>query len=67
MSIAKSTEITSASPESFDHAVAEGFKRASKTIDNIQRIWIKDMYADVHGDKIQEYRVAMKVTFLLKD
>jgi len=67
MSIAKNTEITASSPEGFEHAVHEGLSRAGKTIANIQRIWVKDMYANVDDGKIDEYRVNMKVTFLLKE
>jgi flavin-binding protein dodecin len=67
MSIAKVTEISAASPKSFDDAVAEGIKRASKTLKNIEGAWIQSMKVDVAKNKVTQYRVVMKVTFVLAD
>lgn len=67
MSVAKVTEIIASSTKSFDDAVEEGVKRADKTLKNIKSVWIKDQKAVVDGGKITEYRVVMKVSFVLKD
>lgn len=67
MSVAKVTEIISSSDKSFDDAVKEGVKRADKTLKNIKSVWVKDQKAMVDGGKISEYRVTMKVSFILKD
>jgi flavin-binding protein dodecin len=67
MSVAKVIEITAGSPTSFDDAVEEGIARASKTVSNIQGAWIKEQKVSVEGGKIVEYRVTMKVTFVLSD
>ena len=67
MSVAKVIEITAGSPTSFDDAVREGIERASKTISNIKGAWIKEQTLDVRDGKIVEYRVTMKVTFVLTD
>jgi flavin-binding protein dodecin len=67
MAIAKVTEIISSSKKSFEDAVATGVKRACKTLDQVQGAWIKEQTIKVAGGKISEYRVAMLVTFLLKD
>ena len=67
MSVAKVTEIISASTKSFEDAVESGVKRANKTIDNIQTAWVQDMSVTVKGGEVHEYRVALKVTFVLKD
>ncbi len=67
MSVAKVSEITATSSESFDHAVKKGIKRASKTLDNITGAWVKEMKVDVEDGDIKAYRVNMKVTFVLKD
>jgi len=67
MSVAKVTEIISSSTKSFDDAVNEGVKRADKTLKNIKSVWVKDQKAMVEGGKISEYRVTMKVSFVLKD
>ena len=67
MSIAKVTEITAASDKSFEDAVEQGLKRASKTLEGIQGAWVGDMKVAVENNKITEWRVNMKVTFLLKE
>ena len=67
MSVAKVTEIISSSEKSFEDAVSEGVKRADKTLKNIKSVWVKDQKAIVDGGKISEYRVTMKVSFILKD
>ncbi len=67
MSIAKVTEVISSSTKSFDDAVAEGVARADKTLKNITGAWVKDQKVVVEKGKITEYRVALKVTFVLKD
>lgn len=67
MSVAKVTEITSSSAKGFDDAIREGVKRASKTLDNIRSAWIKEQKVVCDGENIVEYRVTMKVTFILKD
>ncbi len=65
MAVAKVTEIISSSNESFDDAVRKGVKRASKTLKNVSSAWIKDQQATVEDGKVVEYRVTMKVTFVL--
>jgi flavin-binding protein dodecin len=67
MSGAKVTEIIASSPESFDDAVNEGIKRAGKTLENIRSAWVKDLNVVIDKGKITEYRVTMKVSFILKD
>lgn len=66
-SIAKITEISSSSSKSFDDAIDKGVKKANKTLDNITALWIKDQSIVVDNGKIKEYRVMMKMTFILKD
>jgi len=65
MSIGKVTEITAESNESFDAAIREGLARASKTIDNIRSVWIKDQEILIKNNKPESYRVTMKLTFIL--
>ncbi|MGH7450193.1 MAG: dodecin family protein [bacterium] len=67
MSVARVTEITSSSPKSFDDAINTGVERANKTLQNVKGAWIKEQKVVVDGGKIVEYRVTMKVTFVLKD
>jgi dodecin len=67
MSIAKVSEIISSSSKSFEDAVQEGIKRASKTLENVSGAWIKDQKVKVEKGKITQYRVIMKVSFVLKE
>ena len=67
MSVAKITEITATSKKSFDDALKSGVERANKTLKNVKGVWIKDQQADVKNGKISEYRVLLKVTFVLED
>lgn len=66
MSVAKVVEITAASSKSFEDAIQTGIARASKTLEDIQGAWVKEQKVVVKGSKIVEYRVDMKVTFVLK-
>ena len=67
MSVAKITEITSTSKSSFEAAIADGIKRASKTIHGITGAWVADQEAVVNGGKIVEYKVRLKLTFVLDE
>lgn len=67
MSVAKVTEIIASSPKSFKDAVETGIERAAQTIDGITGAWISEERVIVENGKIKEYRVCMRVTFVLKD
>ena len=67
MSVAKVTEITASSTTSFEDAIQTGITRAAKTLDNVKSAWIQDHEVEVRDGKISEYRVRMKITFILKD
>ena len=67
MSVAKVTEIIASSPTSFDDAVKQGVARASKTIKGIKNAWVSDQKVTVENGEVAEYRVVMKVTFVLND
>ena len=67
MSVARVTEITAGSPNSFNDAIEHGIDRAVKTLDNVTGAWIQDQEVVVEDDSITEYRVHMKVTFVLND
>ena len=66
MSVARVTEIKASSTESFEDAVRKGIKRASKTLDHVKGAWIAEQDVVVKDGEVAEYRVLMKVTFLLK-
>jgi flavin-binding protein dodecin len=67
MSVARVTEITATSPKSFEDAVQKGLTRAGKTLHNIKGAWIKEQSIDLDDGKIRNFRVDMKVTFVLDD
>ncbi|MBL4851628.1 MAG: dodecin domain-containing protein [Gammaproteobacteria bacterium] len=67
MSVARVTEIISGSEKSFEHACQVGIKRASQTLDNVKGAWVQDQQVVVDDGKIIEYRVTLKVTFILND
>jgi len=66
MSVAKITEISSSSTVSFDDAIKTGIARASKTIKNVQGAWVNEQKVVVKDGAVSEYRVNMKVTFVLE-
>ena len=67
MSVAKVTEISASSSKSFDDAMESGIDRANKTLDRVKGAWVNEMKVIVEDGKITEYRVNMKVSFVLKD
>ena len=67
MSIARVTEIKASSPKSFEDAIKTGVARASKTLKNVKSAWIENQEVVVDDDgKITDFRVQMKVTFILE-
>ena len=68
MSVASISEIKASSTVSFDDAIKQGMKRATKTLRNVKCAWIQnqDVRVDENGD-ITEYRVQLKVTFILEE
>jgi flavin-binding protein dodecin len=67
MSVAKVVEILASSPDGFDAAVRAGIERASRTLDDVKGAWVQDQQVVVEDGKVTEYRVALKVTFVLHD
>ena len=66
MSVAKIIEIISASKTGFEDAVSKGVARASDSLHDITGAWVKDQSVVVAKGKVTEYRVTLKVTFILK-
>jgi flavin-binding protein dodecin len=67
MSVARVTEIISSSKKSFEDAIEKGINRAAKTLKNVEGAWVKEQKVVVKNGKISEYRVDLKVTFILID
>jgi len=68
MSVAKVTEIIASSPKSFDDAIRTGVARANKTLKNLKSAWVENQQVELDNDgQITNYRVQLKVTFVLDD
>jgi dodecin len=67
MSVARITEISSTSNQSFEDAIKQGVQRASKTLRGIRSAWVKEQTVAINDGTISEYRVNMLVTFVLED
>jgi hypothetical protein len=67
MSVAKVTEIIASSKKSFEDAINEGIKRACKTLDGVTGAWVQDQKIVIEKGKAVEYRVNLKITFVLKE
>ena len=67
MSVARNTEISSTSTQSFEDAIRQGLARATKTLRNVRGAWIKEQEVMLQNNEIAEYKVVMVVTFVLDD
>jgi flavin-binding protein dodecin len=66
-SVARVTEIIASSKKSFDDAVDVGVKRATKTLKNVTGAWVASQDLVIIKGKVAEYRVRLKVTFVLAE
>ena len=67
MSVARVTEIIAASSKSFEDAIQVGIARANKTLQNVRSAWVENQKVEIEDGRIKEYRVELKVTFVLKE
>jgi dodecin len=67
MSIARITEISANSEESFEDAIQQGVARASETLHGIRSAWVKEQEVEIKDGKITGYKVIMKITFVLDE
>ena len=68
MSVAKVSEIIVSSPKSFDDAITMGLARAQKTLRNLKSAWVESQQIKLDDKgQITEYRVQLKVTFIIDD
>lgn len=66
-SVAKVIELTSSSSKSIEDAVERGIARADATLDEVEGAWVQDIKCLVKNGKVTEWRVNMKVTFILAE
>lgn len=65
MTIAKVIEVNSSSTKSFEDAIQSGITKVSETVKNIQGAWINEQKVVVKDNKITEYRVNLKISFVV--
>jgi dodecin len=65
--IARVTELSATSEESFEDAINQGIKRATSTLRNVESAWIKDMNVMIENNKVAAYKVNMAITFVLEE
>lgn len=65
-SIVKVVEVVAQSEKSFDDAAQTAVREVAKSVRNIKSIWIDNLSGKVEGDRIVEYRVNAKVSFLVE-
>ena len=66
MSVARVTEISSTSEQSFEDAIRQGIERATSTLRGVTSAWIKEQQVRIQDGKATEYQVNMLITFILK-
>jgi flavin-binding protein dodecin len=66
MSVARVTEISSTSPQSFEDAIRQGIERATQTLRGVHGAWIKEQSIEIDGNRITGYKVNMLITFVLE-
>lgn len=66
MAVARITEIIAGSKKGFQDAIDKGIKRANKTLKGVSGVWVKDQTVLLDNSEVVEYRVVLKVTFVLK-
>ncbi len=67
MSVARVTELSCTSTESFEAAIQEGINRANKTLRQVRSAWVKEQRVNVARDGSIEFQVNILVTFVLED
>ena len=67
MAVARVTELSVTSSQSFDDAIAQGVARATKTLRNVTGAWVKEQRVEIKDNQITEYQVNLLVTFVLDD
>ena len=67
MTVARVTEISATSEQSFEDAINQGVQRATSTLRNVEGAWVKDMNVLIQDGNITGYKVNLAITFVLED
>lgn len=66
MAVVKVLELIAQSTEGWEAATQDAIKEASKSVNNIQSVYVKEFKADVRDNKIVNYRVNVKISFVVE-
>ncbi len=66
MSVARITELSATSEQSFEDAINQAISRATKTLKGVQGCWVKDMNVLISDGNIRGYKVNVAITFELE-
>jgi flavin-binding protein dodecin len=66
MSVAKVTELSCTSNDSFEDAIRQGMARANKTLRGVRGAWVKELRVNTGGDGALEFQANILVTFILE-
>ncbi len=66
MSVARVTEISATSTQSFEDAIKQGIERATSTLRGVTSAWVKEQQVRLQDGKVTEYQVNLKITFVLE-
>jgi flavin-binding protein dodecin len=67
MPVARVTELSCTSTDSFEDAVRQGIDRATKTLRGVRGAWVKEQRVNVSRDGAIEFQANILVTFVLDD
>ena len=67
MSVARVTELSCTSTQSFEDAIRQGIDRANKTLRQVRSVWIKEQRVNIGRDGALEFQVNVLLTFVLED
>jgi flavin-binding protein dodecin len=67
MSVARVTELSATSAESFEDAINMAVNRATSTLRNVESAWVKDMNVLIENGNIRGYKVNLAITFVLEE
>ena len=66
MSVARVTEISSTSTQSFEDAIQQGIARATQSLRGVTSAWVKEQRVKLENGKITQYQVNLQITFVLE-
>ena len=67
MPIARVTELSATSEQSFEDAIDQAITRAASTLRNVEAAHVKDMNVLIENGTIRSYKVNLEIVFILEE